>query len=376
MKYVLTKIILAQFLCTTVWFAVNAALIQELQFRNVISTYVMSTQLGFILGTLVYAVKGLPDKFSPSKLFTLSAVFAAILNFSFVFTTQVDYLSIVVRLGVGFFLAGVYPVGMKICADYFPASIGKALGFLVGALVLGTALPHLLQYLSFHINWKWVIYGTSFLCMIGGVLIGSLADGPFRKSAPQFQFTALQLAFSNKKFKQAALGYFGHMWELYTFWFFVPYILMQLLQKQDAHISLYAFIIIAFGAIGCIIAGILTKFLSAKKIAFVLLLLSGICCVVVPYAVAWPFYYQIAFMIFWGIAVVADSPMYSSLVALHAPAEYKGAALTLVNCIGFALTIFSIALMKIWMDDADELSNFQFLAIGPFLGLVAMTNKK
>jgi MFS family permease len=43
------------------------------------------------------------------------------------------------RFLTGFFLAGIYPVGMKIAADYYRKGLGKSLGFLVGALVVGTS---------------------------------------------------------------------------------------------------------------------------------------------------------------------------------------------------------------------------------------------
>mgnify|MGYP002639492489 CR=1 FL=1 len=126
-----------------------------------------------------------------------------------------------------FFLAGIYPVGMKIATDYFKNGLGKSLGFLVGALVIGTEFPHLLNGISDTFTWKPVLITTSSLAIFGGLLMFILVpDGPYRKPSQQSDFSIFFKVFQNRKFRSVTFGYFGHAWELYAFWAFVPIILM------------------------------------------------------------------------------------------------------------------------------------------------------
>ncbi len=72
------------------------------------------------------------------------------------------------------------------------------------------------------------------------------------------------------------------------------------------------------------------------------------------------------------MVVVADSPLFSTLVAQNAPLELKGTALTIVNCIGFSVTIISIQLINIIRTLTDSNSIYMILALGPVLGLMAL----
>jgi hypothetical protein len=104
--------------------------------------------------------------------------------------------------------------------------------------------------------------------------------------------------------------------------------------------------------------------------------LSCICCLLSPLAfgfessTAW-----IGFLVLWGLLVIADSPMFSTLVAQNAQPEVKGSALTIVNCIGFSITIVSIQLINFLKDSFELRYLFMVLAFGPVLGLMALTKK-
>ncbi|MDB9783038.1 MFS transporter, partial [Winogradskyella sp.] len=155
----------------------------------------------------------------------------------------------------GFSLAGIYPVGMKIAADHFEKGLGKSLSFLVGALVLGTAFPHLITAFNFNFNWKIVIWITSLLALFGGLLILIFVpNGPYQKRANSFDASKILKVFKNPKFRSAAFGYFGHMWELYAFWTFVPILLLTHAQLHNKviNISLFSFICIASGTLACV----------------------------------------------------------------------------------------------------------------------------
>lgn len=382
-KRILPIIVFAQFCCTSLWFAGNGVM-ADLLFnyqlhQDALGHLTSAVQLGFIIGTLTFAIFSLADRFSPSKLFFISSLFGAAFNLGIILENN-NFLSLLLlRFLTGFSLAGIYPVGMKIASDYYQKGLGRSLGYLVGALVLGTALPHLLKTFTGTENlpWKMVIIFTSLLAILGGLLIFLFVpNGPYRQAKTQLELSAIFKIFKNPPFKAAASGYFGHMWELYTFWAFIPVILGSYnLLHPGTHfnIPLLSFIIIGLGGLSCVAGGYISEQLGAKKTAASALLLSGLCCLISPFV-----FLQnsgtllLLFLCFWGIMVVADSPLFSTLVAQNAAAESRGTALTIVNCIGFSITILSIQLVNLLLFWVNPLYVLSLLAIGPALGLVAL----
>lgn len=375
---VLPIIVIAQFCCTSLWFAGNAImgdLIHSFSLpESALRSLTSSVQFGFISGTLVFALLSIADRFSPSKVFFFSALVGSTMNILTVWEGNSMESFMVIRFLTGFFLAGIYPVGMKIAADYFDKGLGKSLGYLVGALVLGTAFPHFLKAFTGTLPWSFVVYATSSLALIGGILILILVpDGPFRKSVQKVTPTVFFTIFRNKKFRRSAFGYFGHMWELYTFWAFVPFILEAYNNQTNSSldVSLYSFIIIASGSIACVLAGYLSIKYGTKKIARLALLTSGVCCLLSPLIGLFNNEIWLVFiMIIWGMAVIPDSPLFSTMVAQSAPKESTATALTIVNCIGFAITILSIQLISFLSERMDSNLIFLVLAVGPLFGLI------
>ena len=381
---ILPIIVIAQFCCTSLWFAGNGVmgdLVENFNLaKNALGHLTSAVQFGFITGTLIFAIFTIGDRFSPSKVFFTCAIIGAIFNLGII----VDYNSftslLLLRFLTGFFLAGIYPIGMKIASDYFEKGLGKSLGYLVGALVLGTAFPHLLKGFPSSFSWKIVLMVTSGLTVIGGLLMLFLVpDGPFRKQSQQLDLTALFKVFNNRKFRSAAFGYFGHMWELYTFWSFVPIMLMTYSDRHSNvsfNIPFLSFLIIGIGGLACVSGGYLSQIVGTKKIAFLALTFSCICCLASPlfFLMDYPPVF-IGFLLFWGMVVIADSPLFSTLVAKNAIPESKGTALTIVNCIGFAITIISIQLMNVLIGIINPIFVYMVLAIGPIIGLVVLYEK-
>lgn len=381
---VLVIIVISQFCCTSLWFAGNAVLNElVLNFQlpaSALGHLTSAVQFGFIIGTLVFALLTIADRYSPSKVFLTCALIGAFINLGVLLPNNGLWSLVAVRFGTGFFLAGIYPVGMKIAADHFEKGLGKSLGFLVGALVLGTAFPHFLKSFISLTAWKSVIIGTTTLATIGGLVMAVFVpDGPFRKAGQQLDLSAFFRVFKNSNFRTAAFGYFGHMWELYTFWAFVPFILMA---YNSAHLDsvinvpLLSFLIIGIGGPACVMGGYAAQKFGTKNIAILALALSCICCLISPLILtANSSFILIGFLLFWGVTVIADSPLFSTLVAQNADANIKGTALTIVNCIGFAITIVSIQLVSLLQDLIDIQYLFLVLAIGPILGLIALSKK-
>ncbi|MBK8954278.1 MAG: MFS transporter [Saprospiraceae bacterium] len=380
-KLILPTIIISQFCCTSLWFAGNGVmndLIKNFKLKSSALGHLTSTvQFGFIFGTLTFAIFTISDRFSPSKVFLSCALLGSVSNLAVIWEGNSLESIISLRFITGFFLAGIYPVGMKIAADYHEKGLGKSLGFLVGALVLGTAFPHLLKEITEAFPWKLVLVLTSTLAALGGLLmLIFVPDGPYRIAAKAFNLSAFFDVFKNHKFRSVAFGYFGHMWELYAFWAFVPVMLKTYSLEHNEtsfNISLCSFMIIGIGGLACIIGGYLAQITGTQRTATMALLLSCICCLVSP----WMFqtkseYLFLAFLLFWGMVVILDSPLFSTLVAQNAPAELKGTALTIVNCLGFSITIMSIQLLNILQDSMNPRNIYFLLSLGPVLGLIAL----
>ena len=370
-SFLLTLLVFSQFAGTSLWFAGNImvkGLVVDGNATNTIAHLSSLVQAGFITGTLLFAVLTLADRFRSSVLFFTCSLLAAFTNILILFFQDLSVVS-VLRFATGFFLAGIYPVGMKIAAEKFPDKLGNALGFLVGALVLGTSLPHLLDGFG---DWKMVAMITSVLAFTGGLLVLIFIPSEIPKIKNVFNPRAIPVLFQSKNFKRAAFGYFGHMWELYAFWAFVPLIIGKFNEQQSAiDISQFSFLVIAIGGAGCVAGGLLSKKYGSKVIAMIALLVSLSCCLLIPFTLQYAFLF-ITLMVIWGFSVVADSPQFSTMVAQSAPVEYKGTALTIVTCIGFAITIVSIQLLKLFFE--NDIRMIWILVPGPVIGLW-FTNK-
>jgi hypothetical protein len=377
--WILPVIIVSQFAGTSLWFAGNAVL-GDLQRQfglpaDALGYMTSAVQLGFITGTLCFAFLAISDRFSPRKVFFLCSLAGALANLGVYLLTDGLATLLLFRFATGLCLAGIYPVGMKIAAGWYQRDLGNAIGFLVGALVLGTAFPHLLKSLDQRLTWQTVTLSVSAIAATGGLLMLWLVpDGPHLPRA-QFKPKALAVIFQSSAFRASAFGYFGHMWELYTFWAFVPVVLAAHgLQDPAAalNIPFWSFCIIAAGSIGCTGGGLISLRFGSARVAFAQLFASGLCCLLSPLLFYLPSPVYLAFLVFWGIVVVGDSPQFSALNAYNAPKELVGSALTIANCIGFAITIFSIQLTN---ELAKSLSPGYLLlplAIGPVLGLAAL----
>ncbi|HEX5091883.1 MAG TPA: MFS transporter [Burkholderiales bacterium] len=373
-RRILPAIVASQFAGASVWFAGNAVL-ADLQRRwglppEALGYTTSAVQLGFIAGTLAFAFFAVADRFSPRLVFLLCALAAAAANASILAADGSLAALLVLRFATGFFLAGIYPVGMKIASGWFQRDLGNALGFLVGALVAGTAFPHLLRGLGQALPWQSVIVGSSAVAALGGLLMAALVpDGPHLARGAKFDPRALAAVFRVPAFRASAFGYFGHMWELYAFWAFVPWILAA---RGVPAASLWSFAVIGVGALGCVGGGLVSLRRGSAPVACAQLSASGLCCLASPLLYFAPVPAFLAFLLFWGVVVVGDSPQFSALNAHSAPRERVGSALTIANCIGFGITIFSIEALNAASRVLAPQWLFLLLAPGPALGLLAL----
>lgn len=377
-RRILPVVILSQFAGTSLWFAGNAVLPdlqQQWSLTPASLGYVTSAvQLGFVAGTLTFAFLAVSDRHSPRLVFFACAMVGAAANLAILVLPRDFTPLLVMRFLTGFLLAGIYPVGMKIASGWYKEDLGKAIGFLVGALVLGTAFPHLLRSLGQQLPWQAVISAVSGAAALGGLaMLALVPDGPYLNKGGSFDPGAIRAIFRSPRFRASAFGYFGHMWELYALWAFLPLVLAAYADgRGEMDVSFWSFSIIAAGAAGCIVGGLVSLRTGSAPVAFAQLAASGACCLLSPLFFHSPPPLFLTFLVLWGIVVAGDSPQFSTLNARYAPSERVGSALTIANCIGFSITIVSIELLNALAGIIGPGLLFLPLVIGPVFGLFSL----
>ncbi|NIC41006.1 nitrate/nitrite transporter [Aquabacterium sp. A08] len=375
-RHVLPVLVLAQFAGTSLWFAVNA-IMPDLQAElgwpdAALGALTSALQFGFILGTLVFALGAVADRYPARRVFLWCSLAGALCTLGAWWWVRDLQALMAWRFATGFCLAGIYPVGMKIAAQWYRQGLGAALGLLIGALVLGSASAHGLRAWGHELPWDRLMWAVSALAAGGGLLLYlGLGEPPVRPgAAAPLRWSAVATVWTDRRVRSSVLGYFGHMWELYTVWVMVPLVLATRL--QGAAVSLAAFVVLGAGAIGCVVGGLLVRRCGGARVATAQLAASGLCCLLTPWAMQAPDALFGLWLLVWGITVSGDSPQFSALTARNAPPQAVGSVLTLTNSLGFAISIGSILLHVAWAQHTPLEAVLPWLAVGPLLGLWAM----
>lgn len=370
-------IVLSQLFGTSLWFSANSAAGSLMQAWGIteadIGLLTNAVQLGFISGTLTFALTGLADRFEASRIFMVCALLGALFNALFALAAEGLASGLPLRFAVGFCLAGVYPLGMKLVVSWVPERAGTVLAQLVGMLTLGSALPHGVRLAGADWSWQSTILVSSLLAILAAWMIRTLGDGPFLKRQPGASPIGLGqvlAAFRIPQYRASALGYFGHQWELYAFWTLVPALIVAsgLAAPRSPELSGLAFLIIGIGAAGCILGGWWSQYVGSARVAATALAGSALCCLIFPMVASMVPGGLLLVLLAWGATVIADSPHFSALSAKACPPEIVGSALTLQNAIGFAITMVSIQIGTAVVETLGVLTAWLLLP-GPLLGL-------
>ena len=375
----LSRLALAEFLAMSTWFSASAV-VPELrrvwQLSPVGSSMLtIAVQLGFVVGALVSAALSLSDVFPPRRVMAIGAIGAATANAGLLAAPSAEP-AFALRFLTGVCLAGVYPPALKAMATWFRRQRGLALGVMVGALTLGSALPHLVRAVG-GLDWRIVVIVTSAGTLLGGAIAVVGPDGPFPFPQARFRPDQALRVVGDRRVRLASYGYFGHMWELYAMWAWVATYLATSFERTRADdpgtgAALAAFGAVGIGALGCVTGGVLADRHSRTWLTSVAMTASGATAALAGLVWGAPPAVVVAVVLFWGFWVVADSAQFSTLVTEVADQRYVGTALTLQLALGFSLTVATIWLIPVLAASVGWRWAFLALTPGPVLGTVAM----
>ena len=376
---VLLVLAIALVLSMSTWFSASAVVPQlreEWGLSDGAAAWLtIAVQLGFVAGAVLSSVFNLSDVLPVRRIMIVSSLGAAGVNL-LLLTADGPLVAIPLRFLTGAFLAGLYPPALKLMATWFKAGRGTALGVMVGALTLGSALPHLVNALG-GLEWPTVIVATSVATALGALVVWALVrEGPFPFPQAVVDLRQARLAFSNRTLVLAALGYFGHMWELYAMWAWFLVFFRSSLETAGSQDGAFAatatFAVIGIGALGCYVGGVLSDRWGRARLNLWSLSISGACALLIGFTFGRSSWLVISVALVWGFAIVADSAQYSTLVTEHADQRYVGTALTLQLAGGFLLTVVTIWLIP-WLEEAASWRTaFLLLVPGPLIGIEAM----
>lgn len=378
--FAVSMITACQLMALSLWFSATAVLPQlraEFDLGAVQSSlFTSAVVLGFVLGTVASALLGLADRIEPRRFWAVSAVIAATANL-LILTVPIDGVLVVfLRLLTGICMAGIYPIGMKMVATWSRGDTGFLVGILVGALTLGSALPHLFS-VAVPLDWRLVIVAASVSAYLAGgaILFVHLGGTPGR--SPRFDPRMVGRIWANRPLRYACYGYFGHMWELYAMWGWIGLFLYgsfseRMIDSPGLWSALSTFVIVGVGAFGSLAGGYLADRIGRTTVTIVAMVVSGACALVAGMLGQAPVAVLVLVCLVWGISVIADSAQFSSCVIELADPHQVGTALTLQNAIGFVIALVSIHLVPVVADFAGWWGAFAMLAIGPVFGVIAM----
>jgi MFS family permease len=370
-------IAIAQLFALSLWFSASAVA-ESLKTAGDLTDgqlplLTLSVQVGFVVGALLSAFLNLADRIQARHLFAVSAVAGGLITASLVLLGPGDLAIVVgIRFLTGVALAGVYPSGMKAVAGWFKEGRGTALGILIGALTVGSALPHLVR--GFGLNWQVVLLTASGLAILSAGMMLMAGDGPFDTATSSFSWHHIRSILSNRGFQLATIGYLGHMWELYAAWTWVAFYVAATDFSGSA--SVVAFAMIAVGGIGSYLAGRLADRRGRTLAAGGSMVISGTAAALTVVVFDAPSWVMIGLLLIWGLTVVSDSAQFSAIVTEVVPDNVRGTALTLQTALGFMLTLITITAVPLIADRTSWQWAFLILVPGPVVGTIAMVRLK
>jgi len=381
----LTVISVSVLFALSLWFSATAVLPQLFEEWQLTSqqsaSMTTAVQFGFIVGALFLTWTRLADTVNGRYLFAVSAIIGALSNYLFTLSPTIT-MALLMRFLTGVMLAGVYPTSVRLVSTWFQTRKGTAVGIIIGALTVGSALPHLVKTFASEVDWENVIYASSMLAILAALMMYFIlpdAQQQVTKAQLNQHENAFQKVLRNQPVMLSNYGYFGHNWELYAMWTWMPLFLMASIQQAELPQTvqqlapILAFCIIGIaGAIGAVCGGLIADKIGKAQLAKWSMIVSGLCSLCIGFTYGGSIWLTVFIALIWGAAIIADSAQFSALATEYADPYAVGTALTFQMAVGYLLTIISIYTVPLFVDLVSWQWAFCILAIGPFLGAYSM----
>jgi len=381
---ILAILSLAELLAMSTWFAANAvapqlALRWHLTAARA-SWFTAAVQLGFVAGTATAAILNLADLIPLRRYFATTATLSALANAALAIAPD-PVTALLSRFLVGFFLAGVYPPGMKMVATWFRSHRGLAIGTMVGSLGIGSAMPYLVHAMR-GAGVEQVVLSVSAAALLAALLVAlAYHDGPYPFARRPFAWSLVATVLHHRDTRLAIGGYLGHMWELYAMWIWLGAFLTASLAARvaagSAPLPAHAVDLVVAGtflagALGCVWGGWAAGRIGYARVVTRAMVISGACSATIGFFFGTPPWLLVPIIWLWGFFIVADSAQFSAMVTEAAPPHAVGTALTLQTSIGFLLTMATIQLVPVLVNAIGWRWAFSVLALGPACGIAAI----
>src|SRR4030095_412182 len=175
--------------------------------------------------------------------------------------------------------------GIKIAAGWWRAKRGTAIGILVGALTIGSAMPNLVRAVAPPEKWRTIILAAAACAFVSAILFDRAGrDGPFQSASTPFAPGALSTVVRNRWVALATAGYLGHMWELYAMWSSIGAFWAYVIAPRaiaSAFAPVFAFVTVASGAVGCVVAGLAADRVGRPIVTIVAMAISATCALAI-----------------------------------------------------------------------------------------------
>lgn len=355
-----TTVLILALLPFSTYVAAVPMIIEEWEMSNTQTGLVFSAFLvGYVVSSLL--VVPLTDRFPGQSILLACSVAASTGSLLFPLLAQEPISAALIRVLYGAGVVGIYVPGTRIVSEQFAGpNRGKAVGLYVTGFYLATSLSLIFSgALLGQFSWRFSYWILAIASAIGPILAYALLkkintpDPRTSRSTPGLKLRVLR----NRAARLMMLGYSLHAWELYLMrMWFAPFLVAVLISNgynQEVASTLgstTAGFIMAIGAIGPFLGGMLSDRIGRTATASLIFSISGLCSFGLGWMLEAPWLMVLGVGLVYSFFVGFDSSVYTTAVTELADPRSLGSALALHSFLGFGAGMISPIVFGIIQD--------------------------